>query len=127
MIQSLSQDSVLQYYKYTPTPVSALIHAATLVTAGVYLMLRTSPLLEYGPTALVVTAWLGAATATYAATCGLLVNDVKRVIAFSTCSQLGYMMMAIGLSQFSVGLFHLVTHAFLVRVLYFFMINCWHA
>jgi NADH-ubiquinone oxidoreductase chain 5 len=74
-------------------------------------MLRTSPLLEYGPTALVVTAWLGAATATYAATCGLLVMDLKRVIAFSTCSQLGYMMMAVGLSQYSVGLFHLVTHA----------------
>ena len=110
-----------------PTPVSALIHAATLVTAGVYLMLRTSPLLEYGPTALVVTAWLGAATATYAATCGLLVNDLKRVIAFSTCSQLGYMMMAVGLSQFSVGLFHLVTHAFLVRVLYFIVTDCWYA
>jgi NADH-ubiquinone oxidoreductase chain 5 len=110
-----------------PTPVSALIHAATLVTAGVYLMLRTSPLLEYGPTALVVTAWLGAATATYAATCGLLVNDLKRVIAFSTCSQLGYMMMAVGLSQFSVGLFHLVTHAFLVRVLYLIVTDCWHA
>jgi len=94
-----------------PTPVSALIHAATLVTAGVYLMLRSSPLLEYGPTALVVTAWLGAATAAYAASCGLLVSDLKRVIAFSTCSQLGYMMMAVGLSMFNVGLFHLVTHA----------------
>lgn len=94
-----------------PTPVSALIHAATLVTAGVYLMLRSSPMLEYGSTALVVTAWLGAATAFYAATCGLLVSDAKRVIAFSTCSQLGYMMMAVGLSQYHVGLFHLVTHA----------------
>lgn len=94
-----------------PTPVSALIHAATLVTAGVYLILRSSPMLEYGSTALVVTAWLGAATAFYAATCGLLVSDLKRVIAFSTCSQLGYMMIAVGLSQFHVGLYHLVTHA----------------
>jgi NADH-ubiquinone oxidoreductase chain 5 len=94
-----------------PTPVSALIHAATLVTAGVYLMLRSSPMLEYGSTALVVTAWLGAATAFYAATCGLLVSDAKRVIAFSTCSQLGYMMMAVGISQYHVGLYHLVTHA----------------
>ena len=112
MIQSLSLDSVIELYKNRPTPVSALIHAATLVTAGVYLMLRTSPLLEYGPTALVVTAWLGAATATYAATCGLLVNDLKKIIAFSTCSQLGYMMMAVGLSQYNVALFHLVNHAF---------------
>ena len=88
-------------------------------------MLRTSPLLEYGPTALVVTAWLGAATATYAATCGLLVMDLKRVIAFSTCSQLGYMMMAVGLSQYSVGLFHLVTHA-LERMYYNnYVKNCW--
>lgn len=94
-----------------PTPVSALIHAATLVTAGVYLMLRSSPILEYGSTALIVTAWLGASTAFYAATCGLLVSDAKRVIAFSTCSQLGYIMIAVGLSQYHVGLYHLVTHA----------------
>jgi NADH-ubiquinone oxidoreductase chain 5 len=94
-----------------PTPVSALIHAATLVTAGVYLMLRSAPMLEHCPTTLLVIGWLGAATAFYAATCGLLVNDAKRVIAFSTCSQLGYMFMAIGLSQYHVGLFHLVTHA----------------
>lgn len=94
-----------------PTPVSALIHAATLVTAGVYLLLRTAPLLEQAPTALVFIAWLGAATSMYAASVGLLVNDLKRVIAFSTCSQLGYMVMAVGLSQYHVGLFHLVTHA----------------
>jgi NADH-ubiquinone oxidoreductase chain 5 len=94
-----------------PTPVSALIHAATLVTAGVYLMLRSAPMLEQASTVLLFTAWLGALTAFYAATCGLLVNDVKRVIAFSTCSQLGYMMMAVGLSQYHVGLFHLMTHA----------------
>ena len=75
---------------------SALIHAATLVTAGVYLMLRSSPLLEYGPTALVVTAWVGALTAFFAATTGLLQSDIKRVIAYSTCSQIGYLFMAVG-------------------------------
>jgi NADH-ubiquinone oxidoreductase chain 5 len=94
-----------------PTPVSALIHAATLVTAGIYLMLRSSPLLENAPTTLVVMAWIGAATAFYGSVSGLLVNDLKRVIAFSTCSQLGYMVIAVGLSQYHVGLFHLVTHA----------------
>lgn len=90
---------------------SALIHAATLVTAGVYLMLRSSPLLEYGPTALVVTAWVGALTAFFAATTGLLQSDMKRVIAYSTCSQMGYLFMAVGLSQHSVALYHLVNHA----------------
>jgi NADH-ubiquinone oxidoreductase chain 5 len=94
-----------------PTPVSALIHAATLVTAGVYLMLRSAPLLEQAPITLITIAWIGAATSLYAAVTGLLVNDLKRVIAFSTCSQLGYMMMAIGLSQYHVGLYHLVAHA----------------
>lgn len=94
-----------------PTPVSALIHAATLVTAGVYLMLRSSPILEFCPTSLLVIGWLGATTALFAATCGLLVNDAKKIIAYSTCSQLGYMMIAVGLSQYHVGLFHLVTHA----------------
>ena len=79
-----------------PTPVSALIHAATLVTAGVYLMLRSSPLLEYGPTALVVITWVGALTAFFAATTGLVQSDLKRVIAYSTCSQLGYMFIAVG-------------------------------
>jgi len=81
-----------------PTPVSALIHAATLVTAGVYLMLRSSPLLEYGPTALVVITWVGALTAFFAATTGLVQSDLKRVIAYSTCSQLGYMFIAVGYS-----------------------------
>lgn len=79
-----------------PTPVSALIHAATLVTAGVYLMLRSAPLLEYGPTTLIVTAWVGALTALFAATSGLLQSDLKRVIAYSTCSQVGYMVMSVG-------------------------------
>nr|GEV56740.1 NADH dehydrogenase subunit 5, mitochondrial [Tanacetum cinerariifolium] len=101
-----------------PTPVSALIHAATLVTAGVYLMLRTAPLLEYGPTALVVITWLGATTAFFAATCGLVAGDAKRVIAYSTCSQLGYMFMAVGLSQYGAALYHLVTHAVFKALLF---------
>lgn len=81
-------------------------------------MLRTSPLLEHSPTALMVVAWLGAATAFYAATSGLLVSDMKRVIAFSTCSQLGYMMMAVGLAQYHVALYHLVCHAFFKGLLF---------
>ena len=79
-----------------PTPVSALLHAATLVTAGIYLLLRSSPILEYSPDALLVIVIIGSTTAFFAGTCGLLVNDLKRIIAFSTISQLGYMMMAIG-------------------------------
>ena len=101
-----------------PTPVSALIHAATLVTAGVYLMLRSSPLLEYGPTALVVITWVGALTAFFAATTGLVQSDLKRVIAYSTCSQLGYMFIAVGLSQYNVALLHLVGHAFFKALLF---------
>jgi NADH-ubiquinone oxidoreductase chain 5 len=101
-----------------PTPVSALIHAATLVTAGVYLLLRSSPLLEHGPTALLVITWVGALTALYAASTGLLQNDLKRVIAYSTCSQLGYMMMALGLSQYATSLYHLVGHAFFKALLF---------
>lgn len=101
-----------------PTPVSALIHAATLVTAGVYLMLRSSPLLEYGPTVLVVITWVGAFTAFVAATTGLLQNDLKRVIAYSTMSQMGYLFMAVGLSQYNVALFHLVNHAFFKALLF---------
>jgi len=81
-----------------PTPVSALIHAATLVTAGLYLLLRSSPLLEYAPTALLVITLVGATTAFFAGTCGLVQNDLKRIIAFSTISQLGYMVMAVGQS-----------------------------
>jgi NADH-ubiquinone oxidoreductase chain 5 len=101
-----------------PTPVSALIHAATLVTAGVYLLLRSSPLLEYAPTTLVVITWVGALTAFFAATTGLLQNDIKRVIAYSTCSQMGYLFMAVGLSQYNVALFHLVNHAFFKALLF---------
>ncbi len=101
-----------------PTPVSALIHAATLVTAGVYLMLRSSPIIEYGPTTLVVITWVGALTAFVAATTGLLQNDLKRVIAYSTMSQMGYLFMACGLSQYNVALFHLVNHAFFKALLF---------
>jgi len=101
-----------------PTPVSALIHAATLVTAGVYLVLRSSPIIEYGPTTLIVITWVGALTAFFAASTGLLQNDLKRVIAYSTCSQMGYLFMACGLSQYNVALFHLVNHAFFKALLF---------
>lgn len=101
-----------------PTPVSALIHAATLVTAGVYLLLRSSPLIEYGPTTLLLITWVGALTAFFAASTGLLQNDLKRVIAYSTCSQMGYLFIACGLSQYNVALFHLLNHAFFKALLF---------
>lgn len=101
-----------------PTPVSSLLHAATLVTAGIYLLLRSSPILEYSSTALLIITLLGASTAFFAATCGLVQNDLKRIIAFSTISQLGYMVMAIGLSQYNVALFHMVNHAFFKSLLF---------
>jgi len=101
-----------------PTPVSALIHAATLVTAGLYLLLRSSPLLEYSSTALLIITLVGATTAFFAATCGLVQNDLKRIIAFSTISQLGYMVMAIGISQYNVALMHVINHAFFKALLF---------
>jgi len=101
-----------------PTPVSALIHAATLVTAGVFLMARCSPLLEYASGALTVITVFGAMTAFFAATTGLLQNDLKRVIAYSTCSQLGYMVFACGVSNYAVGVFHLANHAFFKALLF---------
>lgn len=101
-----------------PTPVSALLHAATLVTAGIYLLLRCSPILEYSSTALLIITIIGSSTAFFAATSGLLQNDLKRIIAFSTISQLGYMMMAIGLSQYNVALMHTVNHAFFKALLF---------
>lgn len=101
-----------------PTPVSALIHAATLVTAGVYILLRSSPLLEYAPTALRRITFCGAFTAFFAASTALLQNDLKRVIAYSTCSQIGYLFIAVGLSQYNVALFHLVNHAFFKALLF---------
>lgn len=101
-----------------PTPVSALLHAATLVTAGVYLLVRSSPILEYSSTALLVITLVGASTAFFAATAGLLQNDLKRIIAFSTISQLGYMVMAVGLSQHNVAMFHTINHAFFKALLF---------
>ena len=97
---------------------SALIHAATLVTAGLYLLVRSSPILEYSSTALLVITLVGASTAFFAATCGLVQNDLKRIIAFSTISQLGYMVMAVGLSQYNVALMHVVNHAFFKALLF---------
>jgi len=101
-----------------PTPVSALIHAATMVTAGVFLIARSSPLYEYTPLILSLITVAGACTAFFAATVGLLQNDLKKVIAYSTCSQLGYMVFACGLSNYSVGVFHLVNHAFFKALLF---------
>nr|YP_009758587.1 NADH dehydrogenase subunit 5 [Haloclava producta]QIN90405.1 NADH dehydrogenase subunit 5 [Haloclava producta] len=101
-----------------PTPVSALIHAATMVTAGVFLLIRSSPLLEQAPMALMVITIVGSLTAFMAATVGLVQNDLKKVIAYSTCSQLGYMVMACGLSQYSISLFHLMNHAFFKALLF---------
>jgi proton-translocating NADH-quinone oxidoreductase chain L len=101
-----------------PTPVRALIHAATLVTAGVFLICRCSPLFEHAPIALAVVTFFGGITAFFAATTGLVQNDLKRVIAYSTCSQLGYMVFACGLSSYSVGVFHLANHAFFKALLF---------
>ena len=101
-----------------PTPVSALIHAATMVTAGVFLIARSSYLFEYAPNISKIVTILGACTAFFAATTGLLQNDLKRVIAYSTCSQLGYMIFACGLSNYSVGIFHLANHAFFKALLF---------
>ncbi len=101
-----------------PTPVSALIHAATMVTAGVFMVARLSPIFELSHTALLVVTVVGAFTAFFAATVGLVQNDIKRVIAYSTCSQLGYMFVAIGLGFYSAAIFHLFTHAFFKALLF---------
>jgi NADH-quinone oxidoreductase subunit L len=101
-----------------PTPVSALIHAATMVTAGVFLVCRMSPLMEYAPEAMNFVVFIGATTAFFAATVGLVQNDIKRVIAYSTCSQLGYMFVAAGVGVYSVAMFHLLTHAFFKAMLF---------
>lgn len=101
-----------------PTPVSALIHAATMVTAGVFMVARLSPIFEYAPVALTVVIVIGATTAFFAATVGLVQNDIKRVIAYSTCSQLGYMFVALGVGAYSAGVFHLFTHAFFKALLF---------
>lgn len=101
-----------------PTPVSALIHAATMVTAGVFMVARLSPLFGLSPFAMTVVMLVGAMTAFFAATVGLVQNDIKRVIAYSTCSQLGYMFVALGAGMFSAGIFHLFTHAFFKALLF---------
>ncbi len=101
-----------------PTPVSALIHAATMVTAGVFMLARLSPLFELSTTALAVVTFVGAFTAFFAATVGLVQNDIKRVIAYSTCSQLGYMFVALGLGFYGAAIFHLFTHAFFKALLF---------
>jgi NADH-quinone oxidoreductase subunit L len=101
-----------------PTPVSALIHAATMVTAGVFLLARMSPVFEYAPDTLAFVTFIGATTCIFAASIGLVQNDIKRVIAYSTCSQLGYMFFACGLSAYAAGIFHLYTHAFFKALLF---------
>jgi NADH-ubiquinone oxidoreductase chain 5 len=101
-----------------PTPVSALIHAATMVTAGVYLLIRSSPLIEYSSTILLICLWLGAITTVFSSLVGLFQQDIKKVIAYSTMSQLGMMVIAIGLSSYNIALFHLVNHAFYKGLLF---------
>ena len=101
-----------------PTPVSALIHAATMVTAGVFLMARMSPILEFAPGALRFVTFIGATTCFFAATVACVQNDIKRVIAYSTCSQLGYMFIAAGVGAFQASIFHLITHAFFKALLF---------
>ena len=101
-----------------PTPVSALIHAATMVTAGVFLLARCSFIFEFSPVALNFVTFIGSLTAFFAATTGLFQNDMKKVIAYSTCSQLGYMIFSCGLSSYEVGVFHLSNHAFFKALLF---------
>jgi NADH-quinone oxidoreductase subunit L len=101
-----------------PTPVSALIHAATMVTAGVFMVCRLSPMFEYAPTALAVVGVIGGTTAAFAASIGMVQNDIKRVIAWSTCSQLGYMFAAAAVSAYAAAIFHLFTHAFFKGLLF---------
>jgi NADH-quinone oxidoreductase subunit L len=101
-----------------PTPVSALIHAATMVTAGVYMIVRTSPIFELAPNTLTLVAWVGALTALMAATIALTKTDLKRILAYSTISQLGYMFVAVGVGAYAAGIFHLTTHAFFKALLF---------
>src|SRR5262249_40422545 len=101
-----------------PTPVSALIHAATMVTAGAYMVARCHKLFEMAPYALDVVAWVGTITAIFAASIGLVQTDIKRVLAYSTISQLGYMFAGVGVGAYAAGIFHLVTHAFFKALLF---------
>ena len=101
-----------------PTPVSALIHAATMVTAGVFMVARLSPLFEYAPTALAFVGIIGGTTAMFAASIAMVQPDIKKVVAYSTCSQLGYMFAAAGVSAYAAAIFHLFTHAFFKGLLF---------
>jgi len=101
-----------------PTPVSSMLHAATLVTAGIYLLIRVSPILEYAPWSLVCILWTGAITSLFAASIGLIQNDIKKVIAYSTISQIGYLVLAVGLSQYNTALLHLSGHAYFKALLF---------
>jgi NADH-ubiquinone oxidoreductase chain 5 len=101
-----------------PTPVSALIHAATMVTAGVFIIIRCSPMIEQSGEVLTAIAVVGAVTAFYAATVGVVQNDIKKVIAYSTCSQLGYMVFACGISSYGASIYHLFNHAFFKALLF---------
>ncbi len=101
-----------------PTPVSALIHAATMVTAGVYMVARSSAIYDRAPIALTFVAVIGAVTAIFAASIGIVQTDIKRVLAYSTISQLGYMFLACGVAAYSAGIFHLMTHAFFKALLF---------
>ena len=101
-----------------PTPVSALIHAATMVTAGIFLVIRCSALFEYSPSSLCFLTFIGAFTAFFAGCCGLVESDIKKIVAYSTCSQLGYMFFICGLSGYNIGLFHLFNHAFFKALLF---------
>ena len=101
-----------------PTPVSALIHAATMVTAGVFLVVRCSPIFEYSQVALNLVAIVGMITAIFAASVALVQNDIKKIVAYSTCSQLGYMFFAAGVGAYHVAMFHLFTHAFFKALLF---------
>lgn len=101
-----------------PTPVSALIHAATMVTAGIFLLIKCSPIFEYTDTVLLLLVFIGGITALFSATIGLVQYDIKKVIAYSTCSQLGYMFFVVGLSAYNVSLFHLMNHAIFKALLF---------
>jgi NADH-ubiquinone oxidoreductase chain 5 len=108
----------LQIIESLPTPVSSILHAATLVTAGIYLLIRSSPLLEYSPSSLICILFLGSLTCLFAASIGLLQNDLKRLIAYSTISQIGYLVIAVGLSQYNTALLHLAGHAYFKALLF---------
>jgi NADH-quinone oxidoreductase subunit L len=110
-----------------PTPVSALIHAATMVTAGVYMIARSHPLFELAPTTMAIVAWIGALTALMAASIAIVQTDLKRILAYSTISQLGYMFLGVGVGAYTAGIFHLMTHAFFKALLFLTAGSVMHA